>query len=966
MGETKQGPGQIGMHELNPGQDTRQSERLEQIRRDQEAFKAIFSKYGARIEHSVDSVVWNGCSLDCLNYRRLRDKDDEDEYYKGHPDDPAGEGYDFPDGPEEDATADLNSLYRDAFSWSGTEEEWQEIEASPKYVDLPPESKKSLMKNIVLELSRRILDYRNSLNKPELDRVSSMRTASYNSQDYTDDNLYWRRSDDWRGASAYQDAIDDEVNSRNPEDYNGDAVELGTYEFVIKQAINELSDIDSSPEVVDFLLDFWNRSKDPYFGPPIATAISRNNAEKGAGRILAEIKTAEPEDQNRLLSLLYRLELGRVGISEAGVNYLGRQFDVGLTSGFVSRLTPDGKVGVFDQLKRLVGLFQLESGDFTAEDQGAIKKTLESITLEMLFTPVADESSEARAEKEAMLAEFTVKYFETYIELFSAAEQTSGLRFNNLALPEQGFVLKFLLDHDEADPLRQRFFDFVNKYGEDGLKAFRSIEFDPTAGERILDLESRLKPEEIERLLDTYSQTYRLAEDTAEWINQVLNSGEAVDRKTALEVNLVREQILRYAQAILFEPEVPPVQASKFQREVIGAEMGVIELQMINRDLQQILTHEPTPQNFEATEYLWGEYLCDNQERKGDDLSLSDQVLSEGMQRLYNNPKFLLRKFEGWTTDTAKSLEHSLGAIDDMLPQSRTGDNPTKLVLEVGAGGGRITTPLALAGFKVGGIDNSTRMIKEAENRPEQFRRALLSGRDDHLVSSTQRAFRATGREISDELLEELSDHIRIREGNFFHYGPDQYRQDFGERQPDVAVIMWHTLGFAGSTEKMLTVVRNIFDMLRPGGRIIIEMPDRNFGGYARAIREFHETHEGKDFGVIEDAPSQSGDSPTEQNAQFTTTRYFPSNAEIFEVLKKVGFDPKQTRKESYFVQAGAESSGKLLIKENMFIADKPLDDERASLVEKSYPVFNADDSTQKRTQRHLRDYNGFSKRRAA
>jgi len=143
---------------------------------------------------------------------------------------------------------------------------------------------------------------------------------------------------------------------------------------------------------------------------------------------------------------------------------------------------------------------------------------------------------------------------------------------------------------------------------------------------------------------------------------------------------------------------------------------------------------------------------------------------------------------------------------------------------------------------------------------------------------------------------------------------------------------MWHTLGFAGDLEKMKQVLRNAYEILRPGGRICIEMPDRNFGGYGRAIRDFHSDNPDLPFGVIKDAPSKSGDSPTEQDEEMATWRYFPSNSEVLDALMETGFDTRDTHTpmtRSYFVQADAGEQSKLLIKENMFVATKPINMER-------------------------------------
>jgi len=863
--------------------------------RNREKFKQTFSKYGDRIEDAVADLIWEGHSLDWVNMFRETVYD---------PDDPSA-------GPDDNAGSDLNYLYsKDNLNGNGSAEQ---------YDHLPDEEKISLMKDIIRELFGHILDYRHKLSNSDQTLASSFRTRNYYKSDYSAEN-----------AKRQLNNFPDHSTARNTEDYDTERAEIGTYEFVIKQAITELGKIDSSQELVDFLLNFWDESKDPYFGPVIATAISRNNAEVGVARILDDLKNAEDEDQNRLLSLLYRLELGQVGISAEGVNYLGRRFDVGLYDGFVSRLTADGKVGVFDELKRLIGLFQLESEDFTAQNEGAIKKNLETITLEMLFTPRPDETEADREQKLKLLEDFKTKYFETYIEQFGRAEEQSGFRFNNLSLPEQGFVLLHLSKYDKESPEHQKFFKFIAKFGEDGFRAFRSLEFDAESGEKILELGSTIPTHELKERFSKYAEVYQTAEKVAEWVKNVLRVDmENPTAKDLLEVNIIREQILREAQAALVYPVAEHNQPDAFDnygQPIVDQALSSAEwLHYMNHELKMVVDMEPTIENFAQAQFILSRYLMDTAET-GDRLSVSEQVISDGLTRLYNNKEFSLRDYEGKTSDTTQSLVALLKGIGEMPSQETTGDPSELLIYDIGAGDGRIAIPLALSGCRVVGIDISQRMIDDSKTRPGEIIDAIRSKRPDHLVDSTQNAFSACGLEITDDKLDTLPDQIDIHQGNFSHFGPDEFIQNFGERQPDVVVIMWHTLGFARGVEGMEVVLKNAYRILRPGGRIFIEMPDRNFGGYARAIREFHDANPTEPLGALRDAPSTSSESPTEQDEDRATWRYFPKNSEIIETLKGVGFDPHIAFPDSYFVLAGGDSDRRPLIKENLFVAEKPFD----------------------------------------
>ncbi len=249
-----------------------------------------------------------------------------------------------------------------------------------------------------------------------------------------------------------------------------------------------------------------------------------------------------------MLSLLYRLALGRIGISEQGVNYLGRQFDVGMTTGFVSRLTADGNVGVFDELKRLVGLFRLESGDFTTDHESTIQKNLQDITLEMLFTPSPDETPEERKRKEQLLEEFKSKYWQTYKELFAGMEEKSGFRFNNLSLPEQGFVLLYLDKYEKNSPEHQRFFSFLEKYGEDGFRVFRVLEDSDEMADAIFKVAENLPAEVAQKVFAKYTEIIQEIDRVEAYLLEI--SEDDQEKRPELEIQ-IRRNLLSAGRRLL-------------------------------------------------------------------------------------------------------------------------------------------------------------------------------------------------------------------------------------------------------------------------------------------------------------------------------------------------------------------------------------------------------------------------------
>lgn len=676
------------------------------------------------------------------------------------------------------------------------------------------------------------------------------------------------------------------------------------YEIIIQQLINEIGRIGSEKDI-DFLIHFWDKNRHPAYGPDMAKALSNLGAPRSAELILDSLKKASEPDKRRLLSLLYRLELGMIGVSEAGLEYLGRRFDLGDfndRSNGAYRITRDGEVGIFDSNHRLSGYVQLESGDFGGTDE-SIRKQVLNITYDMLFIPRPDETAGERDMRERILDEFKSNYFDTYLSLFS--EQTN-LRFNDLSFPEQGWVLTFLGRADNEE--KRRFFEFVGRYGENGFYAFRSMEFDLLTGGQVLNLDRELGPERTAQLLGEYRETYRLANELANHIATMLQIQD-----NALEVDIIRQNILATAQGYLINPS--------FIENSTENKVAITQLGLLNHELRQCLSLQSDIDGFIDGQFILGRFLRDNISGFGrdcDDSLLAPAVISRSLERLYNNPDFNLRDYEGKTTDQSISLEKVLSGIDGSplgLIAKASGERLT--LYDIGAGEGRMAIPLSLLGYDVVGIDISSRMISQIPERIERVNKAIQGNAEDLAVTAINNVATKMRKGAEAQV---RPNSVDIRQGNFFEFTGDDFRQSFGERA-DCAIIMWHTLGFAGSPESMAQVLQNAYESLKPGAVIMIEMPDRNFGGYARAIREYYGNHPDQPFGAIVDAPSR-GKSPTENNEAISSSRYFPSDIEIISALEASGFSFE--RVETYFVRT--EDRKGLAIKENLFIASKPMD----------------------------------------
>ncbi len=245
--------------------------------------------------------------------------------------------------------------------------------------------------------------------------------------------------------------------------YDDDYQNINAYTETAQVALSVLirSGAELSEPEMDLLVNMVINSTEKHYLPQIAELAS-NNPGMAVKVLLSILQNPKSHEVQRhiSLSLLYRIELGRIGISEDGVEYLTRKFDLGEYNNpdySVLRGSSQGDMLVFDEKGTIKGFFKLEMSDFTG-DETTIQKKLQQITIDILFTPQADETPEERQYKLQLVEEFKNNYLSTYKELFPEGNGQIPFHFNGLSLPEQGFVLKFLNSHQEDDPLRQKFF----------------------------------------------------------------------------------------------------------------------------------------------------------------------------------------------------------------------------------------------------------------------------------------------------------------------------------------------------------------------------------------------------------------------------------------------------------------------------------------------------------------------------
>lgn len=276
----------------------------------------------------------------------------------------------------------------------------------------------------------------------------------------------------------------------------------------------------------------------------ILETLRKIDQNEAAIRLLDMARVGDEQDKRSALWLLYRLESGRVGISEKGVQYLQKVYDVGKYNNsdfYTQRITSRGEVGIFEKSSdRFQQYFRLEGLE---KKEQLIKAQLLDLTYATLFTPRSNETPSEKKEREKFLQEFQEKYFQFFTaEFFNQA----GVRFNDLSFQEQAQFIRFYESADETQ--KQRVIDFCKNYGHKGFTAFLSLDYGIEMGETILSIGGKLKRQTANRIFSKYFEIVTATEFVESYLVDKFSkqaSAEIVDR--------VKESLMRRGKDLLVE-----------------------------------------------------------------------------------------------------------------------------------------------------------------------------------------------------------------------------------------------------------------------------------------------------------------------------------------------------------------------------------------------------------------------------
>ncbi len=340
---------------------------------------------------------------------------------------------------------------------------------------------------------------------------------------------------------------------------------------VIKEILVQFKDVDAEQsENCDSIVDFWNDNRDAVLTDYISNALSKQNPNRAANNLLKLLR--KEEDKNHLSAVLYRLEFGQIDISEDGVKYLEKMYDLGEANNpdyFAQRLTASGDIGIFNENRVLQKYFNL--GDLSSEEQTA-KPQIHEFAYETLFHAQPNETEKQRQEREQYLVEFKEKYFGFYDDEFFAK---TGIRFNNLDFKEQGWFLLYY-KHAPADK-KEGILNFAQKHGENGFKTFLSLELGEEMGDKILSIGDNLKKQEAQIVFDQFSNIAgQIDHDTAS-IDSVLDGDIKLTQE---ELENIKFNLLKQGRGLLVDF------ANKTEAGIEFSESDILQkLQSYSRDL---------------------------------------------------------------------------------------------------------------------------------------------------------------------------------------------------------------------------------------------------------------------------------------------------------------------------------------------------------------------------------------------
>jgi ribosomal protein S18 acetylase RimI-like enzyme len=299
-------------------------------------------------------------------------------------------------------------------------------------------------------------------------------------------------------------------------------------------------------EAVDIIMEWLQRDETSYhYRQGIAGVLNKTDAEYAKNKLLVLVSDPpNPHIRELAVNLLFRLELGEVPITEDGLNYLNKKYNLGeynQKGNVARRLTTDGTVGVFDKDRSLAVCFEAASPDAPEEK---ITPKLSKVSVSDLFFPRPNETDEERAARERALETFTKEYFRVYqTDLFNKTD----FYFSDLSLKEQGAFL-LLCEKLGGDGVEyKRLIRLTRDHGEDAFRSLLALQYEPEIFGAIANISEKAPSEIAEKFFKKISEITQAAYQVGDYLRDTYGQDEA----SAFKIAVITERLMQRAAGLI-------------------------------------------------------------------------------------------------------------------------------------------------------------------------------------------------------------------------------------------------------------------------------------------------------------------------------------------------------------------------------------------------------------------------------
>ncbi len=663
------------------------------------------------------------------------------------------------------------------------------------------------------------------------------------------------------GVITHDEEVEDLIPHR-------DAFSDNVMSYKVAWGIIALGDIGSDKSI-DFLADFVQK---PYFSLTylnnIADAVSKINPQTAVEKFLPLLRSEDLPTRKIAGKILQRIELGAIGISKEGIEYLGKRYDLGKfndSNFFVKRVSATGELGIGEK-KELLAVFKID-----LSPRELVKAEIMSVTTEMLLGPGEKESEAEKQQREQIRNEFLKNYF-GFIE--AEVFQKTKINLNNFALHEQSGFFEYWKEAGTKE--KERMQQFLDNFGETGLRTFLTIDLysrlwenQGIDGKTVLELGEKWDRESTERVFTDFNNLLNLGWEMFQNLKEKgeLKTKEFVDEeKTKVPEEY---QILLGAESIY---KVCEGQAGDYLHFI--AEMVKNNPQMSYREIVE--GHYSPEAKFKITNLREGALakivvLMSNkfgaeETRKAlnnvdfksalidvrDSFAKIQELLSPEPEKQMFDSKmadfYERMNFENY------QINQELQSYDESIVADIARNNKVskKGVLDLGAGTGRMLKTLGLFSDNLYALDITPRHIEKIHH-------------DFPEVKTIQKDWTTTG---------------------------------LKDNEVGMVVSIGRSISHEVTFERQLALFREAQRVLDDNGIFVFDVPDGSDGGvYSQRIKEYAETMRAR--GITNFRPNSTFESP---DGKSFVTRHLYTADDILQLAELTGFELIETKKMGFEV----------------------------------------------------------------